>query len=125
MRLSHLTGAMMLAVVAFSVLAARHRVQAPSLVGLWEAKRRFGPDLRGELVIDRAGAVWRASVAGRQASAAIARDSITFDFAGAGAFAGRFNSSRTAVVGHWIQPSTVSPPCSPEPRLALPHRRTP
>jgi len=44
--------------VCVAPLAAAAEAQAAgdtNLVGLWAAKKRFGPDLRGQLVIDRRG----------------------------------------------------------------------
>jgi CubicO group peptidase (beta-lactamase class C family) len=42
--------------------------------GLWEAKRRFGPDVRGLLMITRAADGWRADVAGVQAPVRVSGD---------------------------------------------------
>jgi CubicO group peptidase (beta-lactamase class C family) len=81
----------------------------PGLEGLWYAKRRFGPEVAGRLVIDRpAGDGWRASIAGRTAAVRMHGDSIALALPdGAGEFAGRFGAGRTRIAGHWIQPRTV------------------
>jgi CubicO group peptidase (beta-lactamase class C family) len=89
--------------------------QAPSgLPGLWYAKLRFGPDVRGRLVIDRASGAWRASVAGRSAPVRVAADSFSFELPGdGGRFVGR--SRRAAapagatLAGRWIQGRTSMP----------------
>jgi hypothetical protein len=101
------------ALTAFSLvmMAAGARAQAvpPDLVGLWEAKRRFGPDVAGRLVVDRPAGEWRASIAARTATVRVANDSVAFDFPdGSGAFLGRLDSRNGRITGHWIQPRTVA-----------------
>ncbi|HEU0014700.1 MAG TPA: serine hydrolase [Longimicrobium sp.] len=77
------------------------------LEGLWQATKRFGPDVAGRLVIDRAGGGWRASIAGRTAAVHVAGDSVAFALPdGSGAFTGRMRGGRIA--GHWVQPPTVT-----------------
>ena len=62
---------------------------ASELVGLWEAKLRFGPDVRGPLTIERAASAWRAEIAGVSTAARILGDTITFTLPdGRGAFRG-------------------------------------
>ncbi len=78
-----------------------------SLVGLWAAKQYLGPDVRGRLVIDRRGSDWRAEIAGRSAAVRVAGDTVVFAVPG-GSFTGRFDARRTAIIGHWIQPITVT-----------------
>ena len=97
-RLSALTALVLLSSTAVA------SAQDTSLVGLWEARRWFGPDLRGELVIERVGQRWRASIAGRTAEIPVARDSVSFDFPAGGTFTGRLSRSGASIVGHWIQP---------------------
>ncbi|HSU13672.1 serine hydrolase [Longimicrobium sp.] len=100
-----------LAAVALAMAAPgafAQRPAAPDLVGLWEAKGRFGPDVAGRLVVDHPAGGWRASIAGRAAAVRVARDSVAFELPdGSGAFIGRFDARRTRIVGHWIQPRTV------------------
>ena len=45
-------------------LAVALEASGADLAGLWEAKLRFGPDLRGPLTIERTGDGWRAELAG-------------------------------------------------------------
>jgi hypothetical protein len=81
---------------------------ALELAGLWEAKRRFGPDVRGTLRIRQAGDAWWAELAGRTAQAKVASEDITFELPGRqGSFNGRFEARRAKIVGQWIQPQTI------------------
>src|SRR5205814_8799807 len=76
--------------VAFSIHA--------DVTGLWAAKLRFGPDVKGTLTIDGDAA----EIAGR--SAIVKRDGNAISFAlpaGEGSFRGFVNKDR--VDGHWIQ----------------------
>jgi CubicO group peptidase (beta-lactamase class C family) len=82
---------------------------AGELAGLWQARRRFGPDIRGPLVLQGINGGWRAEVAGRRASARWQGDTITFELPeGEGAFRGHFTSNQRRIEGHWIQPITVN-----------------
>ena len=46
--------------------------------GLWEAKRRFGPDIRGTLSIVQDADGWRAEVAGVRAQVRVRSDTVSF-----------------------------------------------
>ena len=74
-----------------------------SLVGLWHAKVRHGPDARGALRVERDVDGWRGSLAGHVARAHVSGDSITLAFPSAGTFTGQLAPDRTRVVGHWKQ----------------------
>jgi CubicO group peptidase (beta-lactamase class C family) len=100
--------------IAFSCIAPQPRVRAEApktekeLVGLWEAKRRFGPDVRGPLFIEKGADGWRAEIAGRFTPAHVDGDAITAEFPDAkGTFKGKFDEKRAKIVGHWIQPPRV------------------
>jgi CubicO group peptidase (beta-lactamase class C family) len=81
---------------------------ARELAGLWEAKRRFGPDVRGPLVIERAADGWRAEIAGRSARVRVDGDAVAFELSdGKSAFKGKFAERRARIVGHWVQPPRV------------------
>ncbi|MDQ3750936.1 MAG: beta-lactamase family protein [Acidobacteriota bacterium] len=81
---------------------------AKELVGLWEAKRRFGPDVRGTLLVKQSNGEWQAEISGRKALVKLTGEKIAFELPnGEGAFQGNFDSRRTKIVGHWIQPATV------------------
>jgi hypothetical protein len=89
---------------------------AKELTGLWEAKRRFGPEVRGTLFVRQTGGTWQAEIAGRFAPVKLEGDSVSFELPdGQGKFRGRFDARRTKIVGHWTQPQGVeiSPLASP------------
>jgi len=52
------------AATAASVAAAAPPIAAPKLTGLWSAKIRYGPDIRGSLLLTRTSSGWRADIAG-------------------------------------------------------------
>ncbi|MBC7912432.1 MAG: serine hydrolase [Pyrinomonadaceae bacterium] len=82
---------------------------AAQLAGLWEAKQRFGPDIRGSLLIRQTGGEWQAEIAGRIVQAKVAGDSISFELTdGKGSFQGKFDARRTKIEGHWIQQAAVT-----------------
>ena len=78
------------------------------LEGLWHAKLRFGPDVRGDLTLERDGAsAWRATIAGHEAPATVAGDSVRFELGDdRGSFRGAFVDGRKRIVGHWTQGPT-------------------
>ena len=89
-------------------IATAEANSARDLIGLWEAKRRFGPDVRGTLLIRQTGSNWQAEIAGRSAPVKLNGHSISFELAdGKGKFRGKFDTRRTKIVGHWIQPGGV------------------
>ena len=79
------------------------------LTGLWEAKRRFGPDIRGSLRIRASANGWRAEIAGRSTVAKVTGDAIAFELPhGEGEFRGRFAANRAKIAGFWVQPRTTA-----------------
>jgi CubicO group peptidase (beta-lactamase class C family) len=93
----------------FAASAVAQTNPAAELAGLWEAHKRFGPDLRGTLTIARDPDGWRGEIAGRAARATVSGETVALDLGDAdGAFRGRFDASRTRVTGHWVQPPTVT-----------------
>jgi len=74
---------------------------------LWEARLRFGPHVRGPLTIARDPDAWRGEIAGRVVPVKLAGDTVTLTL-GEGSYTGRFDDGRTRIVGHWIQPATVT-----------------
>src|SRR5438105_6018342 len=77
------------------------------LVGLWRAKQRFGPELRGALTIERREEGWSAEIAGRTAPVRMEGDRLSFELPGGeGSFRGRLR--KAGIVGHWIQPRTAT-----------------
>ena len=69
---------------------------APSLAGLWHAKRRFGPDIRGTLLVTREGDDWQADIAGRKVPFHVTGSQITFELPGGneGRFRGTLDATR-------------------------------
>ncbi|CUS43387.1 MAG: serine hydrolase [Pseudomonadota bacterium] len=83
--------------------------QTGDLSGLWQAKKRFGPDIRGELTITRDGKSWRAQLAGRQATVTADGNTITFTLPnGEGSFRGSLIDDGNRIHGHWLQQRTVT-----------------
>jgi CubicO group peptidase (beta-lactamase class C family) len=102
---------MMLATIILAAAVAA----PPSLTGLWAARRNFGPEVRGTLLIQHDARAWRAEIAGRSAEAKVDGSAITFALPNdEGAFRGVMRGDR--IVGHWIQ----SPGASAGGRYATP-----
>src|SRR5688572_14061381 len=111
--------------LAMLLVAASLPAQSPAplyLEGLWYAKLRFGPDVRGRLVVDSANGGWRASLAGRTVAVRAKGDSLMFELPGnGGAFVGRMRRNRSApaagatsassgVVGRWLYANRSTAP---------------
>ena len=88
-----------LAVILPSIASAQ---QDTSLVGLWYAKRWFGPDVKGELIVQRSGSSWSASIASRSAEVRVSHDSVSFELPSAASFKGHIVRNGAAIVGQWI-----------------------
>jgi CubicO group peptidase (beta-lactamase class C family) len=104
----------MVAVAIALVLAGLGRAadagagNARDLAGLWEAKRRFGPAVRGMLLIRQGVGGWQAELAGRSGPVRVSGDAIAFEQPdGQGGFRGKFADRRARIVGHWTQPPRV------------------
>lgn len=81
--------------------------EPPSLEGVWGTQLRLGPDLRGPLLVRRAGGRWIASV-GKETTVFAARESdLRFAFGRRGGFRGQLEDNR--IVGFWMQPAGNSP----------------
>ena len=80
---------------------------ADSLDGLWVAKERYGPDIRGSLIIWPSGSKLLADVAGFSIPVQQQGDALWFELPdGKGAFRGTRNGAN--IEGHWTQPKTVA-----------------
>jgi hypothetical protein len=96
--------------IAFLLIAAAISAASPTtsddeLVGLWKAKRRFGPDARGLLVIQRTDATYSAEIVGRIVPVSIEKGELSFDLPnGEGTFRGRLENGRD-ITGHWYPPN--------------------
>ena len=101
-----------LALLAVLLIGTPHLTAAQAdttLPGVWEATRRFGPDVRGPLLVERMPAGWRAEIAGLTVQPRVTDSTIAFELPGGrGAFRGRFAARGERIVGHWIQPRTVT-----------------
>jgi CubicO group peptidase (beta-lactamase class C family) len=87
--------------------AADRPAAARELIGLWSARRHFGPEVQGALTMEDSGGAWTARIAGRTAAVRRQGDDVSFELADRqGAFRGRLQGGR--VVGHWIQPRTTT-----------------
>src|SRR5688500_8027637 len=107
--MSSLLGWGMMACAVFLTSPGFAQSSSDSLVGLWYAKLRFGPDVRGRLVLDRIHGEWRAAIAGRTTAVRTRGDSLAFEVPGdGGAFVGRMRSG--TVAGRWVAPSRASTP---------------
>ena len=102
-----LVAVLFLLVLTFSRSGAQN--PAPSLSeGLWEAKRRFGPDIRGTLTVIQTAAGWRAEIAGVQTPFNLRGDTVAFDLPNhGGALMAYLSRDGATITGHWIQPPTV------------------
>ena len=100
-----------LVAILFATSAVAQTNSASELAGLWEARLRLGPDIRGPLTIARDSDAWRAEIAGRSALVKVAGEGVTFDLGeDKGSFIGRFvDDKRMKISGHWIQPGYATP----------------
>ncbi len=98
----------LLAVIAACVLLA-DSAAARELDGLWQAKRRYGPDIRGTLLVTQDGDAWQAEITGRKAPVTVNGDTVAFKIADGkeGAYRGTFHKARAEIVGHWISGQRV------------------
>lgn len=94
--------------VGFSQKAAAQTNSARELWGLWQTKARYGPDVRGPLVIRQINGEWRAEISGYSAPVKIAGENISFELPESkGSFRGRFDTKRASIAGHWTQSGTL------------------
>ncbi|MEO7725502.1 MAG: serine hydrolase [Chthoniobacterales bacterium] len=80
---------------------------AAKLEGLWKAKRRFGPDARGTLIIQRNGSASTADMMGRTLPVHEEKGELAFDLPdGQGSFRGKLET-KSGISGHWLRPGTT------------------
>ena len=90
------------------VLAQNSSAPAPDsstadLSGLWSAKKWFGPDVRGRLIIERTSHGFLADIAGREAPVNRKGLELTFELPGKeGSFSGRIEGPGL-IRGHWLR----------------------
>jgi CubicO group peptidase (beta-lactamase class C family) len=86
--------------LATAALAAEE--PTPDLSGLWAAKLRFGPDIKGPLFILREAGNWRADLAGFSVPVQVEGERLWFELPdGKGSFRGRLSGG--VIAGQWIQ----------------------
>lgn len=96
-------------VLAFSAAlgqeATPSSAPADRLAGLWKAKKRFGPDIRGMLSIQKDGMSYRAEVMGRRMPVRVEKGELVFEFPGEqGMFRGTVRGKE--IRGFWLRPGT-------------------
>ncbi|MDB4889849.1 MAG: nylB, partial [Gemmatimonadetes bacterium] len=90
-------------------LPAQGKPAGDDLLGLWGGEAFFGPQIRGELVLDRRGSRWTARVGGFEATADQAGDSVVMRLAG-GQGTVRLWVGGATPEGFWIQPEGFGAP---------------
>lgn len=79
---------------------------ADDLIGLWKAKKRFGPDAGGPLTIQRSGTGYVADMMGYRVPVNAAGGEFNFALPDQmGRFRGKFAGKN--ITGHWYQPGTL------------------
>ena len=79
-----------------------------ALVGLWRARRQFGPDARGPLLLQRRAGRWTADFLGRVHPVDADRRGLAFALPDdAGAFRGQLSADARRITGHWTSPTSV------------------
>jgi beta-lactamase family protein len=74
------------------------------LVGLWKARRLFGPFARGPLLIERSNATYTAEMVGRRLPVRVERGELSFELPnGEGAFRDKLLAGGD-LIGHWYRP---------------------
>jgi CubicO group peptidase (beta-lactamase class C family) len=96
--------------VSRSIMVSQVPASSPDsveeLVGLWKAKKRFGPDGRGPLIIQKDGIAYIADMLGRKVPVRIDRGELTFNLPdNQGAFRGKLEAKN--ILGHWFRPGTM------------------
>jgi CubicO group peptidase (beta-lactamase class C family) len=95
-----------LAALLFTLVLAT-AASADDLPGLWKAKKRFGPDARGTLVLRRSGGGWTADMVGRIVPVGTANGELTFTLPdNGGTFRGKLDGEGV-IRGHWLRPGTA------------------
>ncbi|HEX6661371.1 MAG TPA: serine hydrolase domain-containing protein [Sphingomicrobium sp.] len=96
-----------IALVPTATAIAQTTAKSPSLEGLWYAEARYGPDVRGTLMILPRGGALVADIAGFTVPVKKQGKSLSFELPdGKGSFRG--TQSGTTIEGQWIQGMTTS-----------------
>jgi CubicO group peptidase (beta-lactamase class C family) len=76
---------------------------AGELAGLWKAKKYFGPDARGTLIVERTGTTYTAEMVGHVVPIRIENNELAFSLPDdQGTFRGKLEGG--AILGHWFRP---------------------
>src|SRR5689334_3998875 len=93
------------AILALVLAIASHQSAADELDGLWKAKKRFGPDTRGTLVVQRGAGGMFVDVGGRVVPVTATNGELAFALPnGEGSFRGRLDHG--VIAGHWFKNGT-------------------
>src|SRR3954471_20912499 len=93
------------AFIALLVCVVAAPVRGDTLMGLWKAKGRFGPDARGVLVIQKDGAAYRADMLGRSVPVGVDAGELVFELPERlGMFRGKLEGKN--ILGHWFRYAT-------------------
>jgi CubicO group peptidase (beta-lactamase class C family) len=97
-----------MAVLALALTSAVAQTASPAPVeldGLWKAKKRFGPDAHGSLIIQRTGSTFIADMIGRIVPVQADKEELTFTLPSRqGTFRGKLD--KNGIGGHWLKPGT-------------------
>ncbi|HKR66053.1 MAG TPA: serine hydrolase [Thermoanaerobaculia bacterium] len=92
--------------LAATLLLLSNIASADDLAGLWKAKKRFGPDARGTLIVQRSGDTYTADFVGRIVPVTVASGELSFSLPDhQGTFRGRLDA-RGTITGHWFRPGS-------------------
>jgi CubicO group peptidase (beta-lactamase class C family) len=82
---------------------------ARELIGIWKAKREFGPEVRGTLTLAKRKGEWEARIAGYILRTEAQDGAIKFEIPGGGGeLRARIDPRTGEIRGHWIQPPGVN-----------------
>src|SRR5262245_6892740 len=94
------------AILFLIVAIASHPSFADELDGLWKAKKRFGPDTRGTLIVQRSAGGMVADIGGRLIPVSATSGELAFALPnGEGSFRGRVDA-HGVIAGHWFKKGT-------------------
>jgi CubicO group peptidase (beta-lactamase class C family) len=89
--------------VIFSFLPALCDAAESNLSGLWEARRIFGPEVSGPLLVRRSGADLLAEIGGHQVEVSFDEGGVAFALPNGARFEGALEEGGD-IRGHWLQP---------------------
>ncbi|MGE5625580.1 MAG: serine hydrolase domain-containing protein [Bacillota bacterium] len=82
---------------------------ADRLIGLWGSERVFGPEVKGELVLNTTQAGWKAEIAGYSTPVQHSGEAVSFSLPDKrGSFRGSLSADGKHLDGFWIQPPSVT-----------------